>query len=117
MTRGRLSLLSLVVVAAAAVMAVRIARSPASEPSTGASGETTSASRVGGGRPSDLVLLVLDTRAGPFAAVVGAGGSSAPGAITCFTLSHMRFSCAGSLASAFQKLLIQSTPRVRMMSS
>src|SRR2546428_2645954 len=29
----------------------------------------------------------------------------------------MRLSCAGSFASAFQKLLTQSTPRVRMMSS
>src|SRR2546429_3818721 len=32
-------------------------------------------------------------------------------------LSQMRLSCAGSCASAFQKLLTQSTPRVRMMSS
>src|SRR5205807_10185493 len=29
----------------------------------------------------------------------------------------MRLSCTGSFASAFQKLLTQSTPRVRMMSS
>ena len=41
----------------------------------------------------------------------------APGAITCFTFCQTRRSSAGSFASAFQKLLIQSTPRVFMMSS
>jgi hypothetical protein len=37
--------------------------------------------------------------------------------MTCFTFSQMRRSWRGSFASAFQKLLIQSTPRVFMMSS
>src|SRR5215469_696635 len=44
-------------------------------------------------------------------------GSSAPGAITCLMLSQVRRSVAGSFASAFQKLLIQSVRRVAMMSS
>src|SRR5258706_3676535 len=37
--------------------------------------------------------------------------------MTCLTLAHTRRSSAGSLASTFQKLLIQSTARVFMMSS
>src|SRR3954451_20968659 len=37
--------------------------------------------------------------------------------MTSFTLRHMRSRFAGSLASTSQKLLIQSTPRVFMMSS
>ena len=41
----------------------------------------------------------------------------APGAITLFTFSQTRASSRGSLASAFQQWLIQSTPRVFMMSS
>src|SRR5581483_3539493 len=44
-------------------------------------------------------------------------GSSAPGAMTSLMLSQVRFRVAGSLASAFQKLLIQSDLRVAMMSS
>ena len=35
----------------------------------------------------------------------------------CLTLSHVRRSVAGSCASAFQKLLIQSVLRAAMMSS
>jgi LytR cell envelope-related transcriptional attenuator len=83
MTRGRLSLLALVVVVAAAVALVRIARSPASEPPAAAQagGEATSEPQAVGGPPSHLVLLVLDTRAGPFAAVVGGVGSRPPGAL------------------------------------
>ncbi len=41
----------------------------------------------------------------------------APGAITLLTDAQTRASVAGSLASAFQKLLIQSTRRVARMSS
>src|SRR5947209_4623726 len=44
-------------------------------------------------------------------------GSSAPGAMICLMLSHVRFSVAGSCAIAFQKLLIQSVFRVAIMSS
>src|SRR2546426_12570133 len=44
-------------------------------------------------------------------------GSSAPGPMICLRLSQVRLSKAGSCAMAFQKLLIQSTLRVAMMSS
>src|SRR4030095_16546520 len=44
-------------------------------------------------------------------------GSIAPGAITDLSVSHVRRSVGGWLASAFQKLLTRSTFRVAMMSS
>src|SRR5438552_9725210 len=44
-------------------------------------------------------------------------GSSAPGAMTCLTLSQVRRRSGGWLASAFQKLLTASVFRVAMMSS
>src|SRR5205085_12208151 len=44
-------------------------------------------------------------------------GSGAPGAMTSFRLSQVRRRVAGSLANAFQKLLIQSVLRVALMSS
>ena len=52
-----------------------------------------------------------------YVAVSVTNGSSAPGAMICLMLSQVRFSRAGSWAIAFQKLLIQSTWRVAMMSS
>ena len=65
MTRGRLSLVAVLAVTAAAVLAVRIARSEApEEPATAG--------------PSELTLVVLHTESGPLTAVVGAGGSAAP---------------------------------------
>src|SRR5581483_3472689 len=44
-------------------------------------------------------------------------GSSAPGAITSFTLSQVRLSVLGSRARYFQKLLTSGTLRVFLMSS
>ena len=44
-------------------------------------------------------------------------GSSAPGTMTSLADAHVRPSVTGSTASAFQKLLTQSTCRVSMMSS
>src|SRR5262245_65863602 len=44
-------------------------------------------------------------------------GSSAPGDITSFTLSHVRSSVAGSCARYFQKLFTSGTLRVFLMSS
>ena len=66
MTRGRLSLAVALLLAVAAAVVIRIARSE--EPS--ASG--------GVARPSELTLLVVNTDDGPLTAVVGAGGSPAP---------------------------------------
>src|SRR5207253_3126288 len=43
--------------------------------------------------------------------------SRAPGAMTSLMLSQVRRKVGGSFASTFQKLLIQSVPRVLMMSS
>ncbi len=69
MTRGRLSLLAVIVVMVAAVVAVRMARSEAPV-------------RSGGGdRPSELVLLIVTTEVGTLNAVVGAGGSGQPVAL------------------------------------
>src|SRR5262245_63661146 len=44
-------------------------------------------------------------------------GSSAPGDITSFTLSHVRLSVLGSCARYFQKLFTSGTLRVFLMSS
>src|SRR5574339_400759 len=44
-------------------------------------------------------------------------GSSAPGAITSFTLSQVRLSVFGSCARYFQKLFTSGTLRVFLMSS
>lgn len=67
MTRGRLSLAAVLLVAVGAVIAVRIARSE----------EQPSAAQ----RPSELILIVVETDAGPRTAVVGSGGSIAPAAL------------------------------------
>ena len=69
MSRGRLSLAAVVVVVIGAVIVVRIARSegPASVSS--------------GARPSELVLVVVQTDVGPVNVVVGSGGSAAPTAL------------------------------------
>lgn len=69
MTRGRLSLIAVVVVAVAAVVVVRLARSDASAPLDGA------------GRPTELTLLVVNTDVGVLNAVIGSGGSAEPVAI------------------------------------
>jgi hypothetical protein len=66
MTRGRLSLVAVIVVALAAAVVIRIARSEEPPAADGAE------------RPSQLALLVMNTDAGPFVAVVGANGSLAP---------------------------------------
>jgi len=68
MSRGRLSLAAVLLVAAAAVLAVRIARSEPPAPGSAA-------------RPSELALVVLETEGGVLTAVVGSGGSLPPAAI------------------------------------
>lgn len=65
MTRGRLSLVAVLAVVAAGVLAVRIARSEPPEPRAAA-------------RPSTLALVVLETEAEPLAAVVGSSGDPTP---------------------------------------
>lgn len=67
MTRGRLSLAAVLLVAVGAVIVVRIARSE--EPPAAAE------------RPSELILVVVETEVGPRTAVVGSRGSIAPAAI------------------------------------
>lgn len=68
MTRGWLSLVAVLLVAAAGVLAVRIARSELPAPETAA-------------RPSELALVVIELDGGALAAVVGSGGSLAPAGI------------------------------------
>lgn len=67
MTRGRLSLAAVLLVAVGAVIVVRIARSE--EPPAAAE------------RPSELILVVVETEVGPRTAVVGSRGSIAPAAV------------------------------------
>jgi hypothetical protein len=67
-TRGRLSLAAVVLLAVGAMVVVRIARSEEPPPAAAE-------------RPSELVLLVVETDAGPRTAVVGSGGSIAPAAL------------------------------------
>ncbi len=68
MTRGRLSLAAALLVLAAAVVAVRLAR-PEPQPPPGELA------------PARLALLVVTTGAGPLTAVVGSGGSLPPAAL------------------------------------
>jgi hypothetical protein len=67
-TRGRLSLAAILLVAVGAVIVVRIARSEEPPPAAAE-------------RPSELILVVVETDAGPRTAVVGSGGSIAPAAL------------------------------------
>ncbi len=68
MTRGRLSLAAVLLVAVGAFVVVRIARSEPSEPPAAAV-------------PARLALVVVATDDGPLTTVVGAGGSSPPAAL------------------------------------
>ncbi|HEU4354893.1 MAG TPA: LytR C-terminal domain-containing protein [Actinomycetota bacterium] len=68
MTRGVLSLAAAFLVAVGAVVALRIARSEEPPPTAA-------------DRPSELILVVVQTSAGPRAVVVGSGGSIAPAAL------------------------------------
>lgn len=68
MTRPALSLAAAFVVAVGAVVALRIARSEEAAPAAAE-------------RPSELILVVVQTSAGPRVAVVGSGGSIAPAAL------------------------------------
>lgn len=69
MTRGRLSLIAVILVAVGAVVVVRMAGSDAPAPPDE------------GARPSELVLVVVHTDVGALNAVVGAGGSATPVAL------------------------------------
>jgi LytR cell envelope-related transcriptional attenuator len=68
MTRGRMSLAALLLVALGAVIVVRIARSEVPPPTAAE-------------RPSDLLLVVVQTDAVTRTAVVGSGGAMAPAAL------------------------------------
>jgi len=68
-TRGRLSFVAVVLVAVAAVVVVRLARSEEPAPVVEAV------------RPSELVLVVVNTDVGTLSAVIGSGGSEAPVAL------------------------------------
>lgn len=68
MTRGRLSLAAVLLVAVGAVIVVRIARSEEPPPAAAE-------------RPSELILVVVETEVGPRTAVVGSRGSIAPAAV------------------------------------
>lgn len=68
MTRAALSLAAVFVVAVGAVIVLRIARSEEPPP-------------VAAEHPSELLLVVVQTDAGPRVAVVGSGGSIAPAAL------------------------------------